>query len=258
MDTMGNKLIMRDKFIGALDEALAGENVFVSVDSLMKAVDRLMDEGFGLVDEREMDAGKDCRIMCKPGDKVFEVSSDIHGHAYVHEAEVLEVSNQRIWLDSNYYDVDDVGKLLFLNREDAEVYMKSSEYLAERVTVVLHLNVSDEAKRELLVGMFEAGQEFVEDSGERSIRLTEKRTDFWKFDVFDRNHEWMYATSAFQWMLASEILEGKLLPAAMAKEKGVSELISDATDKRAKGYGLDKLAKDLNFDGGKVHELDLS
>lgn len=171
------------------------------------------------------------RPLCAVGDTVYEVFMDDDGKVYVDEVKVMEVSTQRIWVDSNYYDYDDVGKSIFLHRDDVDKYLQSPEYLAQRINKVLQFNVSNEAKKELLVGAFEAGQEYFEKDTDKYIKLTHTGPSYiWHYDVFDSNKELLYNTSYLAVRLAMDILEGYIVPAAMAKEKSVDGLISEAVD----------------------------
>lgn len=64
----------------------------------------------------------------KVGDKVYTYLSELR--LFIEEHEVLEVSTQRIWIDSNWYDYDDIGKTVFLSREEAETAAK--KYFKEK------------------------------------------------------------------------------------------------------------------------------
>lgn len=173
---------------------------------------------------------------CKLGDSVFVLFFDEEsGTTEIDELKVTEVSTKRIWVagdDGFDYNVNDIGKTVFLSREAAEEYLRSPEYLASRVNMVMQLNVSDSAKKELLVGGFEAGQEYYERDVERFFKLTSKVAfDIWEFDVFDKNKELAYSTTETAGRLALDMLNGDIVPATMVQEKSVSELISDASDK---------------------------
>ena len=39
-----------------------------------------------------------------------------------------EVSTRRIWIDSVYFDYEDIGKTVFLTREEAEDALKNYEH----------------------------------------------------------------------------------------------------------------------------------
>lgn len=221
---------MRDKLIDALNSALKEQFDFVPLDATIKIADQLIAEGFGFVEAREVD------VPCKIGDSVFvPYYNEETGVTEIDELQVTEVSEKRIWVcgdDGFDYSADDIGRSVFLSREDAVSYVKSPEYLAERINMVLHFNISFEAKKELLVAGFVAGQEFFEKDTERYIRLTAKGPfDVWKFDVFDKNKELAYETTEFAGRLAIDILSGYVVPATMVQEKSVSELISDAAQR---------------------------
>ena len=64
----------------------------------------------------------------KVGDKVYTHWMEVKPCVEKHE--VLEVSTQRIWIDSNWYDYDDIGKTVFLSREEAETAAK--KYFTEK------------------------------------------------------------------------------------------------------------------------------
>lgn len=169
---------------------------------------------------------------CKVGDVIFEICVDSQGMSHINEADVLEVSTQRIWVDSNYYDYDDIGRSVFLSLADAEAALASPECLAARVSAVMRYNISDDSKKGLLIAGFAVGQEYFEKADGRSLRFIEKlENDFWKFDVFDRNGQWMHSTNAFAPRLALDILNGEIVPAAMARDKSVDGLIAEASDK---------------------------
>ena len=62
-------------------------------------------------------------LPCKVGDKVYILidESEKFGGSYIKEEKVTEISTAgRIWTDDCYYDSDDVGKNVFLSREEAE------------------------------------------------------------------------------------------------------------------------------------------
>ncbi len=64
----------------------------------------------------------------KVGDKVYTYLSELR--LLIDEHEVLEVSTQRIWIDSNWYDYDDIGKTVFLSREEAKT--AAEKYFKEK------------------------------------------------------------------------------------------------------------------------------
>lgn len=229
---------MRDKMIDVLNEVFVEENCPVPTEAVGRIADRLIAEGFGLTYGREK---VEAAGLCRVGDKVYELFyNEDEGVTEIDEGVVSEVSGQRIWVGGcfgdNYYHIEDVGKELFLSREDAERYIASPEYLAERVNMVLLLNVSNEAKKELLEKVFRVGQEYIEPESGRSLRLTQKvDADFWKFDVYDRRGEWMHETSAFTPRLALDIMNGELIPAythELAKtQEFVDGIIADAKER---------------------------
>lgn len=101
--------------------------------------------------------------------------------------------------------------------------------VAERIREIEGLEVSRDAKKELIVSSFGTGQEYFEKDTERFIALKAKGPfDVWVFDVFDKNKEHLYETTEFAARLANDILSGYVVPASMMQEKSVSEIISDA------------------------------
>lgn len=222
---------MRDKFIDALNGALKDHFDYVPLDTTIKIADQLIAEGFGMVNGWENIA--EVEGPCKVGDKVYVLYfNEDNGKTEIDEMTVSEVSGQRIWVGAHRdcdFPIDGIGKVIFLSPEEANAYVKSPEYLAERVNMVLHLNLSNEAKKELLVKTFESGQEYFEKDTERHIVLTDTNPEYiWGFDVLDKNKEFLYSTSALAVQLAIDILNGEIMPAALVQEKSVSELISKA------------------------------
>lgn len=222
---------MRDKLIDALNGALKDYVGFVPLDATIKIADQLIAEGFGLVEARGADFG----VPCKLGDVVFvPYYHEETGVTEIEELKVTEVSEKRIWVcgdDDFDYRADDIGKSVFLSRDAAEAYIVSPEYLAERVNWVLLLNVSDNAKKEMLVKVFGVGQEYFEQDTERYIRLTDNNPAYiWGFDVFDSNKELAYSTSALAVQLANDILEGYIIPAYTHEQAQmkVADVIADA------------------------------
>lgn len=62
-------------------------------------------------------------LPCRVGDKVYILidESEKFGGSYIKEEKIVEISTAgRIWTDDCYYDSDDVGKMLFFSREEAE------------------------------------------------------------------------------------------------------------------------------------------
>ena len=236
---------MKDKLVKLIDDytdSLSARDMH-KADFAEKFAEYLIANGFGLVESREF------APPCKVGDVIFEICVDGQGMSHVNEAEVLEVSTHRIWVDSNYYDYDDIGRSVFLSLEDAEAALVSPEYLAARVNAVMRYNISDDSKKGLLIAGFAAGQEYYERDTERFFKLTAKGPfDIWTFDVFDKVKELEYSTSETAGRLALDILGGYIVPAAMAQEKSVDGLISGAIEK-FKGSGRDSVAKaDVDFE----------
>lgn len=70
--------------------------------------------------------GKLLRLPCKIGDTVYFINKNQHG-LFVDAQYVDEVSDQRIWADYVCFDYSDIGKMLFLTRESAEVKLREME-----------------------------------------------------------------------------------------------------------------------------------
>ena len=69
-------------------------------------------------------------LPCKVGDVAYIIinESEKFGGSYVEEEKIVEVSTAgRIWTDKCYYDDDDIGKTVFLSREEAEKKLKERE-----------------------------------------------------------------------------------------------------------------------------------
>lgn len=61
-------------------------------------------------------------LPCKEHDYVYVIEPLplFDGEKHIHKYEVLEVSTQRIWVDGNCFDYDDIGKTVFFTQEEAE------------------------------------------------------------------------------------------------------------------------------------------
>ena len=62
-------------------------------------------------------------LPCKVGDTLYVIidESKKFGGAYIKQEKAVEISTEgRIWTDDCYYDSDDVGKIIFFTREEAE------------------------------------------------------------------------------------------------------------------------------------------
>lgn len=70
--------------------------------------------------------GKLLKLPCKVGDTVYTIYSDEDG-SFIEEAKVEEVSTHRIWIDSMYFDYDDIGKSVFFTRQEAEAALEKME-----------------------------------------------------------------------------------------------------------------------------------
>lgn len=63
------------------------------------------------------------KLPCAVGDTVYTIYSD-EDDSFIEEPKVEEVSTHRIWIDSMYFDYDDIGRTVFLTREQAEAALK--------------------------------------------------------------------------------------------------------------------------------------
>lgn len=69
-------------------------------------------------------------LPCRVSDKVYILidESEKFGGAYIKEEKAVEISTAgRIWTDSCYYDSDDIGRMLFFSREEAEKALEERE-----------------------------------------------------------------------------------------------------------------------------------
>lgn len=57
---------------------------------------------------------------CKVGDTVYSIWEDEEGVLQIDEAEIVDVSIHKIWVNGGGFDVDCLGKSDFLSREEAE------------------------------------------------------------------------------------------------------------------------------------------
>lgn len=71
-------------------------------------------------------------LPCKVGDTIYFVFYDsVPGAAYINEITVTEVSNCRIWGDDEVFDYDDIGRTIFLRRDEAESRREEMERTAK-------------------------------------------------------------------------------------------------------------------------------
>lgn len=66
---------------------------------------------------------------CKIGDKVYYICEEFeeYGGNYVSELTITEISNVRFWVeneDENHFRFTDIGKTVFLTREEAEAILE--------------------------------------------------------------------------------------------------------------------------------------
>lgn len=84
----------------------------------------------GFVCEHYKDKSLIVELPCRVGDTVYILidESEKFGGSYIKEEKVAEISTAgRIWTNDCYYDSDDVGKTIFLSREEAERALESLE-----------------------------------------------------------------------------------------------------------------------------------
>lgn len=80
-----------------------------------------------LQEYRDLDnQGKLLKLPCAVGDTIYTIYSD-EDSSFVEEPKVVEVSTHRVWIDSAYFDYDDFGKTVFLEKEAAEKALKEME-----------------------------------------------------------------------------------------------------------------------------------
>jgi len=65
-------------------------------------------------------------LPCKVGDTVYTIYFNEDG-SFIEESKVEEVSTHRIWIDSMYFDYDDIGKTVFFTQAEAEEALKRME-----------------------------------------------------------------------------------------------------------------------------------
>ena len=66
--------------------------------------------------------GKLLKLPCAVGDTIYEIYSD-----NIKEHKVNEVSTHSIWIDNMYFDHADIGKNIFLTKDEAEAALKGME-----------------------------------------------------------------------------------------------------------------------------------
>lgn len=64
---------------------------------------------------------------CKVGDTVYMIYWDDGIEPFIEEDKIIKVSTQKFWLKYCYFNYDDIGKTVFLTREEAERALKESE-----------------------------------------------------------------------------------------------------------------------------------
>ncbi|MCM1225977.1 MAG: hypothetical protein NC320_00955 [Clostridium sp.] len=69
-------------------------------------------------------------LPCKVGDTLYVIlnKSEKFGGYYIKRERIVEISTAgRIWTNDCYYDNDDIGKMVFLSREEAEKALERCE-----------------------------------------------------------------------------------------------------------------------------------
>ena len=66
-------------------------------------------------------------LPCKVGDTVYSIWEDDDGNLQIDEAEIVDVSIHKIWVNGGDFDVNCLGKSDFLSREEAEKALKERE-----------------------------------------------------------------------------------------------------------------------------------
>lgn len=66
-------------------------------------------------------------LPCKAGDILYSIWEDDDGNLQIDEAEIVDVSIHKIWVNGGGFDIDCLGKSDFLSREDAEKALKERE-----------------------------------------------------------------------------------------------------------------------------------
>lgn len=64
------------------------------------------------------------KLPVAKGDTIYPLLYANGKPKYVDESEVVEISDSRIWIESTYFDYADIGKTVFLTREQAEQALK--------------------------------------------------------------------------------------------------------------------------------------
>ena len=116
-----------NKVTEALNKLAAYEDIGPTPEQL-KEVDRLYAEQAAKLQHYEglRQQGRLPEFPCAEGDTVYTIYSDEDG-AFIEKATVKELSTHRIWIDSMYFDYEDIGKTVFFIQQEAEDKLKELE-----------------------------------------------------------------------------------------------------------------------------------
>lgn len=64
---------------------------------------------------------------CKVGDAVYMICWDDGIEPFIEEDKIIKVSTQKFWLKYCYFNYDDIGKTVFLTREEAKAALKEDK-----------------------------------------------------------------------------------------------------------------------------------
>ncbi len=68
---------------------------------------------------------------CKVGDTVYMICWDDGIEPFIEEDKIIKVSTQKFWLKYCYFNYDDIGKTVFLTRDEAERALRESEKIKD-------------------------------------------------------------------------------------------------------------------------------
>ena len=104
---------MRDRLIGVLYKTIAVENEDTD-DYVERLADELLANGVIIP-------------PCKVGDTVYMICWDDGIEPFIEEDKIIKVSTQKFWLKYCYFNYDDIGKTVFLTREEAKAALKEDK-----------------------------------------------------------------------------------------------------------------------------------
>ena len=91
---------------------------------------KILNNSEGFICEHYKDKSLIVELPCRIGDTVYILieESEKFGDSYVKEEKIVEISTAgRIWTEDCYYDSDDIGKMLFISCEEAEMALEERE-----------------------------------------------------------------------------------------------------------------------------------